>query len=94
VTKATMHDELMHEAGFETDSHRELEERRTERRRRIIVLISLAAAAAIEVALLALGIPHPWGLGGIPWLFIPAAVFWVMRRVLDRLGLDEEGRRL
>ena|SRR5919109_2118077 len=60
-------------------------------RRRIILLISLAATAAIEASLIALGIPHPLGLGGIPWLIVPVAVFWVMRRVMDRLGWDEEG---
>jgi fatty acid desaturase len=92
--RATLNDELMREAGFESDYHRELEERQTRRRKRIILLIVLAATAAIEAALVALGIPHPWGLGGIPWLLIPAVVFWVMRRVLERLGLDEEGRRL
>jgi hypothetical protein len=92
--RATLHDELMHEAGFETDYHRGHEEHQTRRRRRIISLIFWTATAAIEASLIALGIPHPWGLGGIPWLFIPVAVFWVMQRFLDRLDLDEEGRRL
>jgi hypothetical protein len=94
VTRATLHEELMREAGFETDYHRELDERQAGRRRRIILLIHWAATAAISAALFALGIPHPWGLGGIPWLFIPVVVFWVMRRVLDGLGFDEEGNRL
>jgi hypothetical protein len=31
--RATLHDELMHEAGLETDSHREITRRRTTRRR-------------------------------------------------------------
>jgi hypothetical protein len=31
--RATLHDELMHEAGFETDYHRKLERRRDRRRR-------------------------------------------------------------
>jgi fatty acid desaturase len=92
--RATLHDELMRKAGFETDYHRQLEKRQTRRRRRIISLIFWTATAAIEASLVALGIPHPWGFGAIPWLLIPVAVFWAMQRVLDRLGLDEEGRRL
>jgi fatty acid desaturase len=92
--RATLHDTLMREAGFETDYHREHEEHQRRRRRRIISLIFWTATVAIEASLIALGIPHPWGLGAIPWLFIPVAVFWVMQRVLDRLGLDEEGNRL
>ena len=92
--KATLHDELMREAGFDTDYHRELEEHQTGRRRRIIRFLHWVATAAISAGLFALGVPHPWGLGAIPWLLIPVAVFWVMRRVLDRLGLDEEGNRL
>jgi fatty acid desaturase len=93
MTRPTLHDELMREAGF-ADRHRELEERQTRRRRRIIVLIHFAATAAISALLLAVGMPHPLGLGGIPWLIVPVVVFWVMRRVLDHLGWHEEGPRL
>jgi hypothetical protein len=92
--RTTLHDELMRDAGFDTDSDRELEERRVERRRRVIVLIHWAATAAVSLSLFALGVPHPLGLGGVAWLIVPVAVFWVMRRVLNSLGLDEEGHRL
>ena len=92
--RATLHDELMREAGFEADRDHQLEERRIRRRRRFITLIHWTATAAISLLLFAVGVPHPLGLGGIPWLLIPVVVFWVIRRLLDRLGLDEEGRRL
>jgi hypothetical protein len=94
MTRATLHDELMREAGFETDYDRGLEERQTRRRRRVIWLVDVAATAAISASLLALGVPHPWGLGGIPWLLIPVVVHRVMLRVTDRLGWDEEGHRV
>jgi len=53
--RATLHDELMHEAGFETDYHRKLELRRERRRRTrtnaAAIFGSLAFIAAGAVAL-------------------------------------------
>jgi hypothetical protein len=37
VTKATLHDELMHEAGFETDYYAEIARRREQRHRKLKV---------------------------------------------------------
>ena len=64
--RATLHDELMREAGFETEYHRDLERRR-ERRRRVTVrtviragwLVLLAAAAVDVWAHHFSGIPKP-----------------------------------
>jgi hypothetical protein len=70
VTKATLHDELMREAGFESDYHRERERRRAARRRTellglmgVIFLCSLAGGVAWLNEWLPLPIPRGLILG-------------------------------
>jgi hypothetical protein len=91
--RATLHDELMREAGFETDYSRELEERDARRRRRVLVFIGVCTYVAVAVPLTLLGIPHIGGLVSLLWLPVLVIPAWVERRVRDRLGWDEKGRR-
>jgi hypothetical protein len=53
--KATFHDELLREAGFESDYYADLEQRRARRRRKLKVEF-LRAVRAIAVATVLLGI--------------------------------------
>ena len=50
--KATLHDELMHEAGLESDHHVELVRRREERRRKLKVDLLRAVRVAAVIAVL------------------------------------------
>jgi hypothetical protein len=52
VTKATLHDELMREAGFESDYHVELARRRKERRRKLKVDLLRAVRVLAVVGVL------------------------------------------
>jgi len=92
--RATLHDELMREAGFETDYHHDLEERRARRRRWTIRLLGLAVYAAIAVPLTILGVPHLGGLIMLLWAPLPAIMAWVEGVARYHLGWDEEGRRV
>ena len=70
--RATLHDELMRKAGFETDFHRELERRRERRRR-------LSARTAIRfgwLVLIAAGVIDLWAhhFSGMPKPIAAAAV--------------------
>ena len=92
--RTTLNDELMHEAGFETDSWREFEKRRARRRRHVLFLIGLIAWAVTAAPLTLLGIPRVGGLVTFLWLPAPLLAFWFVKRVRERLGWDEEGHRL
>ena len=87
--RATLHDELMHEAGFETDYHRELERRRQRRRR----ARAWTVANALLVVLLIAGVIELWGhyLPGLPRpLVVSAIVVLGIARVFGWLkALDE-----
>jgi hypothetical protein len=74
MTRATLHDELMRDAGFESDYYRELERRRIAGRRvarlgalRAVSIVLFLCAVAGAIAWLAglhwLSIPHPWVVG-------------------------------
>jgi hypothetical protein len=70
--KATLHDELMREAGFDTDYHRELERRRERRRR-----LSLRTAIRFGwLVLIAAGVIDLWAhhFSGMPKPIAAAAV--------------------
>ena len=51
MTKATLHDEMMREAGFTTDDWRELEHRRERRRRSVLRAVIALAWLVLVVAL-------------------------------------------
>jgi hypothetical protein len=70
--RPTQHDELMHEAGFETDYHRELEQRREQRRRAGVWTV----ANALLVVLLVAGVIELWGhyLPGLPRPLVVTAI--------------------
>jgi hypothetical protein len=69
--RATPHDELMREAGFETDYHRELD-RRVERRRRLKTR-TLVLVGALNAALLAF-IHFADAFGHVPRFLMPLVV--------------------
>jgi hypothetical protein len=77
LTRSTLHDELMHEAGFETDYHHDLEERRLRTRRWTIRLLGLAVYTAIATSLTVLGVPHLGGLVALLWAPLPAVMAWL-----------------
>jgi hypothetical protein len=52
VTKATLHDELMHEAGFETDYYAEIARRREQRHRKLKVDLLRAVRVAAVIGVL------------------------------------------
>jgi polyferredoxin len=70
--RATLHDELMHEAGFETDYHRELERRRERRRH----TRAWTVAHALLIVLLIAAVIELWGhyLPGLPRALVVAAI--------------------
>jgi hypothetical protein len=70
--RATLHDELMREAGFETDYHRGLE-RRSERRRHARAWV---LANALVIVLVAAGLIELWGhyLPGLPRPLVVTAI--------------------
>jgi hypothetical protein len=88
MTKATLHDDLMREAGFEADYHRDVERRR-ERRHRArawavahALVIVLAIAGLIELWGHYLpGIPRPLVLAAVAIGFVAQAVHWLKRLV-------------
>ena len=73
MTKATLHDELMRDAGFESDYYRELERRRITRRR----VARLGAIRAVNIVLFLCAVAGgiAW-FAGVHWLSIPHA--WVV----------------
>ena len=89
MTKATLHDELMREVGFETDYHRDLERRRERRDQ-----LRLRAVAGLPWLLLGVagvvelwgnyfpGIPRPVVVGAIVLGFVVNAVLFVRNRFL------------
>ena len=70
--RATLHDELMHEAGFETDYHREVERRRERRRH----ARAWTTANALLIVLLVAAVIELWGhyLPGLPRPLVVAAI--------------------
>ena len=70
--RATLHDELMHEAGFETDYYHELERRRERRRH----ARAWTLANALLVVLLIAGVIELWGhyLPGLPRPLVVTAI--------------------
>jgi len=75
--RATLHDELMHEAGFETDYHRELEQRRERRRHARVWAVAHVAIIVLGVAALIQlwagylpGIPRPVVVTAITIIFV------------------------
>ena len=70
--KATLHDELMGQAGFETDYHRELDRRREHRQQ-----LRLRAVAGLPWLLLGVaGVVELWGkyFPGIPRPVVDGAI--------------------
>jgi len=89
MTRATLHDELMREAGFETDYHRDLELRRERRRR----ARAWTLAHALLIGLLIAGLIELWGhyLPGLPRpLVVTAIVVLGIAQVLGWLKALEE----
>jgi fatty acid desaturase len=88
VTKATLHDELMREAGFETDYHRELERRRERRRRARAWAVAHALVGVVGLAALI----ELWGnfLPGLPRSVVATAIVTLavaeVARWLGKLG--------
>ena len=87
--RATLHDELMREAGFDTDYHRELERRREHqhqlRLRAVAGLPWLVLGAAGVVELWGRyfpGIPRPVVIGAIVLGFVVNAALFVRSRLL------------
>jgi hypothetical protein len=79
VTKATLHDELMHEAGFEVPSY-EVRERRRRRLRHVGAVLGLTVACAVVA-----GIEFARAnarLGGASIVGIVFGVLWFLRAVL------------
>ena len=70
--RATLHDELMHDAGFETDYHRELEQRRERRHR----ARAWTVAKALVIVLIVAGVIELWGhyLPGLPRPLVVTAI--------------------
>jgi polyferredoxin len=70
--RATLHDELMREAGFETDYHREVERRRGRRRH----ARAWTLAHALLIVLLIAAVVELWGhyLPGLPRPLVVAAI--------------------
>jgi hypothetical protein len=87
--RATLNDELMRDAGFETDYHRELERRREQRRRTrarataVTGAIVFIVAGAIELwADYLPGIPRPLVGAAILIVAIVPVIDWVRHRLL------------
>jgi polyferredoxin len=70
--RTTLHDELMREAGFETDYHREVERRRERRRH----ARAWTLAHALLIVLLIAAVVELWGhyLPGLPRPLVVAAI--------------------
>jgi polyferredoxin len=70
--RATLHDELMREAGFDTEYHRELERRRERRRH----ARTWAVAHALLIVLLVAAVIELWGhyLPGLPRPLVVTAI--------------------
>ena len=90
--RATLHDELMREAGFDTDFHRDLERRREHRQqlrlRAVVGLpwLVLGVAGLVElVGRFFPGIPRPVVVGAIVLGFVVNAVLFVRNRFVPWL---------
>jgi hypothetical protein len=96
VVRATLHDELMREAGFETDYHHDLERRRENRHQ-----LRLRAVAGLPWFVLGVagvvelwggyfpGIPRPVVVGAIVLGFAVDAVLFVRNRLVPWLEGQE-----
>ena len=106
MTKATLHDELMREAGFETDYYRDLalrrERRRQTLRRRILLALSVGAFVGGLVAAVAWIIEVSGNTAHVPRGLLAAAVAagglggianWLARRMASDEDGEEHPRR-
>jgi hypothetical protein len=103
VVRATLHDELMREAGFDSDYYAELGRRRQERRRKL--KIHLLRAVRIVAVVVVLVVPV-FSLLDIlrgadfmvraPYLFfgLPLLVAWAAEYMLDRMRDEGEPKGL
>jgi cytochrome c-type biogenesis protein CcmH/NrfG len=102
--RATLHDELMREAGFETDYHRELARRHEERRQRVrsarhrilvlwyraLLLLCLAVATADLFGLVHYVPKRVAGVATVVAVLVLRADDFGLRAPLRRLGLIAE----
>ena len=91
--RATLHDELMREAGFDTDYHRELKRRRGQRHQlRLRALaglpwLVLSAAGIVELwGRYIPGIPRPVVVGAIVLGLVVNATLFVRNRLVSWPG--------
>jgi hypothetical protein len=101
--RATLHDELMREAGFESDYYAGLERRREHRRRKLKVdLLRAVRALAVVAVLLTALVPLLDILSGsavalrAPYVFflLPLVVGWAADFLLDRMRGEGEPKGL
>jgi hypothetical protein len=101
--RVTLHDELMREAGFETDYYVERARRREERRRKLKVeLLRAVRAVAVVAILLATVLPLLDVFSGSPLvlrapypvLLLPLLVGWAADYLLDRMRGEGEPKGL
>jgi hypothetical protein len=103
LVKATLHDELMREAGFESDYYVELVRRREHRSRKLKAdALRAVRAAAVVAVLVAAVLPLLDIVRGsdvvlrAPYLFVllPLLVGWAADHLLDRMRGEGEPRGL
>jgi hypothetical protein len=101
--RVTLHDELMREAGFETDYYVERARHREERRRKLKVeLLRAIRAVAVVAILLATVLPLLDVFSGSPLvlrvpypvLLLPLLVGWAADYLLDRMRGEGEPKGL
>jgi hypothetical protein len=100
--RATLHDDLMREAGFESDYHAELERRREQRRRKLqLDFLRAVRAVAVVAVLLAAVLPLLDIVRGsavvlrAPYLvLVPFMIGWAADFLLDRMRGEGEPKGL
>jgi hypothetical protein len=101
--RATLHDELMREAGFESDYYGELARRREQRRRKMKVdLLRAVRAAAVVAVLVAAALPLLDIVRGSAVelrvsslvVLLPLLLGWAADLVLDRMRGEGEPKGL
>ena len=99
--RATLHDELMREAGFESDYYVELarrrEERRTKLRREVLRATTVATLIGAFAGSIAWIITAPGKSRHLPWelllaLWVLATVGWVAQLLANLLTRNENAR--